>query len=298
MKPIYSLSILALASFTSLSAMANNHDSLASDTIVDVSDARRIILTEQDSVINLSIVGSADDPNYKFSYTKALGDQSESLVTEAANKWDFTFGFQKNKKTGHISRNTFNIGGIGFGFVTALNAPAGMDVKMASFYEIFTDIFGYSHHSKSGHHVYSVAFGLNWRNYRMTGTQRFVKGVNNVTITDYPEGAEIDFSRIKVFSLTVPFSYTYRFNDDFNIKLSAILNFNTYASIKTRYVLNGEKKKEIYKNIHQTPVSVDFRLGFNWKEVGIYAKYSPCKVLDTTYGPSFQGFSTGFTFLF
>lgn len=128
----------------------------------------------------------------------------------------------------------------------------------------------------------------------MTGKQRFIKDSGtDMSIGAYPEGADIQFSRIKVFSWAVPVMFTHETKNNFNFSFGPIINFNTHASMKTRYKLNGEKYKLTDDNIHQTPVTVDIQASFGFKTLGFYVKYSPCNVLDNTYGPEFSALSVG-----
>jgi hypothetical protein len=116
-----------------------------------------------------------------------------------------------------------------------------------------------------------------------------------VKLADYPEGAEVKFSRLKVFSWTMPFMLNYDFNRKIDFSFGPVLNFNTHASLKTRYTLDGKKEKETAKDLHQNRVTVDLLATFGVGSIGIYAKYSPCKVLNTDFGPDFRGFSAGMT---
>lgn len=86
---------------------------------------------------------------------------------------------------------------------------------------------------------------------------------------------------------------THKTKRNFNFSLGAIVNFNTHASLKTRYKLDGNEYKLTDSNIHQTPVTVDLQAAVGYKTVGFYVKYSPCKVLDSTYGPEFSALSVG-----
>ena len=49
------------------------------------------------------------------------------------------------------------------------------------------------------------------------------------------------------------------------------------------------------KDLHQNRVTVDLLATFGVGSIGVYAKYSPCKVLNTDFGPDFRGFSAGMT---
>lgn len=87
--------------------------------------------------------------------------------------------------------------------------------------------------------------------------------------------------------------FSHEFENKLGFSLGAIVNFNTHASLKTRYNLGDEKVKLTDNNIHQTPVTVDFQVSISCKAVGIYVKYSPCNILDTSYGPKFSALSAG-----
>lgn len=268
----------------------------AGDTIVNVLRAGEVLLTESDSTLHLRIRGCDRDTAYRFDYRRETGRETATLLEERSRSWDFSFPLAR--KSGKCSSKEFTMGGIGFGFVTAHDAPREMDVDMSASYEIFADLFGILTSFRDRAHEFSVGMGIDWRNYRLTGKKRFVKETNDVVVTDYPEDVEIQFSRIKVFSLTFPFRYQYNVTKKFSVNAAAILNLNTYASIKTRYRQDGHKIKEMHKNIHQNPVTVDFMLGAQWRMVGIYAKYSPCDVLKKDFGPRFKSFSTGFVFFY
>lgn len=264
----------------------------AGDTIVNVQNVGEVLLTENDTTLHLSIKGCGEDTTYCFDYRKELGGGNVRLLEERSSNWDFTLfmGRKRSRKSSHF----VTMGGVGFGFVTAVGAPDGMNVDMSSSYEIFADLLGIHTSYYHGRHDFSVGLGIDWRNYRMTGRRCFVKDDDGVHVTCYPEGAEEDFSRIKVFSLAFPFRYEWKAAKKISFNVAAILNLNTYASIKTRYTQDGHRMKDVYKNIRQKPVTVDFMLGARWNMLGLYVKYSPCDVLNKDFGPRFQTLSTGF----
>lgn len=270
----------------------------SSDTIVDVTDVNRVTVVEDDNVVKLRLQGNRDNPYYEFNYERTTQSSSHTSYSEHTSNWNFGSLLKKKKTT---NRNWVGgldfLQGFSFGMVGVTGAPQGMETSFGSSYEFMTELLAYEVASPRRRHHFSVGFGLNWRNYRMTGQQRFVKSDNGfVTLEPYPEGADVSFSRIKNFSLIVPFHYAYRIARNFYVDAAAIVNFNTYASIKTRYKLDGEKHKDFAKQIHQTPMTVDFMLSLSYDVIGIYAKYSPCNVLEKTYGPEFQYFSTGLVF--
>ena len=127
----------------------------------------------------------------------------------------------------------------------------------------------------------------------MTGHTRFVKEGNNIVLDNYPEEADIKFSRLKTFSITVPLMINQAIGRKAALSLGPVVNINTYGSLKTRYVLNDEKIKEKSKNIHQNSATIDLMAKLRLNSIGIYAKYSPSNVLNTEFGPKFSSISTG-----
>lgn len=287
--------LLVMAAAMTLTATAAG-PAAAGDTLLDVRDAHRVILTENDTVMRLRVAGCGSDKDFSFDYSKTCSPEAAATVEQRASKWNFSLPLSGKKQASSWEMRFY---GIGFGFVSAVNAPEGLDVDMSSSYEIFWDMVGATYLWGNQKNEVSVAFGLNWRNYRMTGRTRFIKDAdNNISLDGYPGGADIQFSRIKVFSMTFPLRYRYNFTKKFSASLAAILNVNSYASVKTRYKLDGRSIKEFDKNIHQKPVTLDLMASVCCSAFGIYAKYSPCDVLNSAFGPSFRSFSAGVSLFF
>ena len=273
------------------------------DTILHKTDVKEVVLTDNDSIVALTIKGTKDEPDYTFNYEKQMKAGAVSKLTEHSIFGFDLFYSKKNKQNRKLLSDALMTGGLSFGFVTTTGAPEGLDVDMGSSYEISWEIFNVYKASRCGHHAVSAGFGLNWRNFRLDGRQRFVKTPDGISLADYPAGADIDFSRIKVFSLYLPLRYTVNLSDDWALSAGAILNFNTYASVETHYkeVTNfptldtkvTSRVQESIKKLHQRPVTVDFLAQLNWRGVGLYVKYSPCQVINPDWGPDFSSLSTG-----
>lgn len=269
------------------------------DTVLNKTDVKEVVLTDADSVVSLTVKGTKDDPGYTFHYEKRMSADAVSKIDEHSIFGFDLFFSKKRAKNRRLLEDELRTGGLSYGFVTAIGAPEGLDIDMGSSYEISWELFNVYKASRCGHHAVSAGLGLTWRNFRLDGRQRFVKTLDGISLDDYPDGADIDFSRIKVFSLMVPVSYNYMPARHWLLRFSVIPCFNTYASIKTRYRnAEGQKVKDMAKHIHQSPVTVDFRVDARWHGVGLYAKYSPCRVIRSDFGPKFTPFSTGVSLFF
>ncbi len=267
----------------------------ANDTIVDVRNPHHVLVTSSGNNTEITISGLDSAPDYHFHYSKFSDPDALTDIEQKASRWDFSIPLRHHGR----SSTDVNCGGVGFGFVTAFGLPEGAEIDMGNSYEIFFDLISLKYNSASRKHTLSVGFGFDWKNYRMTGKKRFMKDGTNIIIDNYPEGADINFSRLHLFSLTFPFTYEYFFTKNVSGYVGAILNFNTYASLKTRYHnAEGDRVKEFYKGLHQRKLTVDLTAGLRFKWFGAYVKYNPCHVLNPDFGPAFTSLSTGVTLFY
>lgn len=286
--------ILLATSFLAATGLyAAQQDSLTVTNTVQIDKPDRVTLTQSDNRLTIDI--EREEGNPEFRYTREVNiSSSEPVVTKERNSnWDFNIPFRKQKTSTRRRYNEFVIKDFKLGLSKVMNAPDNLNADMSSSWEITTPSLGWAYYPWYSKASFSIGIACSWRNYRMTGKNRFVKKGNELHIEPYPKEADIQFSRIKVFSWSVPLMFSYESSNKLGFSLGTIVNFNTHASLKTRYKLEGEKVKLTDNNIHQTPVTVDFQASVSCKSVGIYVKYSPCNVLDTSYGPKFSALSAG-----
>ena len=266
------------------------------DTIVNVCDAKQVSVVTSDSLLEVNINGQKDNPSYRFNFRHPLSERATTVISESS-EWDFSFfsmpgskKWQPNKSR-HLDVNTTYID---LGLSSAVNADSRLNVNMGSSWEIYLNLCSLVgiEGKKS---ALNLGFGFGWRNFRLKDDVRFCKTGNKISLENYPENAEIDFSRVKLFHLSFPLSFSYALGKTGYADIAVIPNLNTYASIKTRYKLDGDRQKDFNKKIHHNTTTVDFRLALYWKNLGCYFKYNPVNVFNTTYGPKFQTFTTGIT---
>ena len=254
-----------------------------------------------------TVKGSEGSEEYSFSIIQSGNIKENKTVYKATDSsWNFEIPFI-NKKESIISKDRpfcphsdFSIEPtFGMGLVSATGQGEDVDLAFSngSFEFILDDLVVFSYFTTRRSSL-NCGFGLNWRNYRMTGNKRFIKDIDGVSIGNYPDNANVKFSRIKIFSLTLSFLYKYRFNDNIGLGLGPIVCFNTGGNIKTRWSVDGEPAKDRQYNIRQTPVTVDFKALIYVKPFSLYFKYSPCNVLTHDRGPAFRSMSAGILFGF
>ena len=268
------------------------------DTIIVVNQAKKVTIEKKHNSMSVKVEGSEDNPGYFYSQRMEVDSTAAVIIEEKNADWDFNIPFiNKNSKTKKY-RGNLCVGGFGFGVVNAIETSEGMDMDMGASYEFSLDhLLRFNYNVLPATSV-SMGFGMTWRNYRMTGRTRFIKEGDKLVLGAYPEGSDIKFSRLKVFSLTVPFMINQSLGRKVVFSVGPVVNFNTHASLKTRYTLNGEKVKEKNNNIHQNRMTVDLMAKLRFNSLGIYAKYSPSDMLNTDFGPKFRSFSTGITLFY
>ncbi|MBQ8874783.1 MAG: hypothetical protein IJY60_05700, partial [Bacteroides sp.] len=242
------------------------------DTIIVVKNPNQVTIEKTRNSMSVKVEGSADNPDYYY-LQKMEVDSTAAVITEEKNAdWDFTIPFIGKKKENRKSRMNLCVGGFGFGMVNAIDAPDDMNVDMGASYELMWDnMLKLNYYVVPNTTSISMGFGMTWRNYRMTGRTRFIQKGDNLLLGSYPEGAEIKFSRLKVFSLTVPFMINQSLGRNVVLSVGPVINFNTHASLKTRYALNGEKVKEKSNDIHHSKMTIDLMAKLRFKSIGVYA---------------------------
>ena len=264
---------------------------------------QKVTVKKENGTTTINITGDNDGAEYTYYITSTEDDSNTKTVyKETDSSWDFTIPFVTRKKS---SLSTQQRGRLiidptfGFGVIGATGQGEGVDLSFGngSFEYILDRIVGLEYMTTRNSHI-GLTFGLDWRNYKMIGNNRWIKDGDRTLIANYPDGTDVDYSRLRTLSLTLSFMYGYNFNRYINMKVGPVVSFNTRGNIKTLYSLNGESFKEKQKNINIAPVTVDFRAELNFRFVGLYFKYSPCNVINSNFGPAFKPMSAGLQFSF
>ena len=292
MKKLLTLCLLAVT--------ATAYASTDNDTLT-IEKPRKVDIITGDSVQKIKVYGREGNDNYTYENSIQLVDSNYVSETTINKDWGFSVGIlgkQKKPSWGYPYEGTSLSMHLGLGLCSAIGASDPVAVSVGSSWEIMWTIAEWMRYQYGRHDGYSIGFGIGWRNYRMTGFHHFTKASDGTIGTErYPDGTEPDFSRIKVFSLQVPIMWQHRFNKRWGFALGPVINFNTYASIKNRYTdVNGDKQKELFKNIHQQPITIDLMLNVNIMNVfNVYCKYSPMNILRSSYtdNTKFQSLSFG-----
>ena len=188
-----------------------------------------------------------------------------------------------------------------FGFVGGVNQADGVSINMAQSYEIGLDNLFIAETDLSQRIKLSTGLGIVWRNHRMTNRQMFVKHDDgSITVEPYPEGANPKFSRVHTWGFVVPVKFSFHLSTIKRVlsnstvfSIGPELYFTPHASLKTRYSIDGNKKKLKDSNLHFNKVTVGLQAELLVGDIGIYYKYNPFPVLDTDYAPQFSSMTIG-----
>ena len=294
MKRIVYLSFIIFhLSFSSVAAQ--------NDTLV-INEPNKVTIVSNDSLQRIIVNGRRGDSDFVYQNTIRLVDSNyESHVSISRDHWELIPSLPVGR-----SRNTENEGAVqydhrnvitahlGVGFTAPTKADSRLDFSTFKSWEFFANVIQWDHAmDRRWRNIFSFGLGIDWRNYRITDDMLFTKNMGgDVTVDRYPLEYEPKFSRIKVFSLTATLRYEHDFGHGFAIGFGPVVNFNTYASIKTRFKFLGEKQKRIEKNIRQRPITIDWMLNMRISDFPFYVKYSNDDVLKDG-GIKFRSLSFG-----
>ena len=262
------------------------------DDVVVINKPKKVTIITNDSLQKIIVNGKDNDESFVYQSTIQLVDSNYVSITNInKDRWELVpsikVGQNKDGESGYVITAHF-----GIGFVSPTKCDERIDVSTFRSWEIFATI-AQCDRTVSKNNIVSLGVGIDWKNYRMTNDMRFVKGPDgNVGIEKYPLEVSPKFSRIKVFSVTGTLRYEHDFGKGFALGFGPVVNFNTYASIKTRYKMYGDEHKIVDKHIRQRPITVDWMLNARIADLPVYCKYSNNDVLKDG-GLKFRSFSFG-----
>ncbi len=285
------MTIMVLAALTLAAGAQEN------DTVV-IHNPRKVTIVTGDSLQRIIVNGKEGDDKFTYQNTIRLVDSNYVSTTRIGrDRWELIPSVKVGKKKDGAEGRTYEnaiSAHLGIGFTAPTKADARTDFSTFKSWEIFATIMQWDHYFERRHrNSVSLGFGIDWKNYRMTGDTRFVKAPDgNVALENYPLQVSPDFSRIKVFSLTANLGFTHSFDKDFWIGFGPVVNFNVYGSILTEYSMYGDDIKRKEKDIRQRPITIDWMLRLGIMGVPFYLKYSGDNVLKDG-GVKFRSLSFG-----
>lgn len=194
-----------------------------------------------------------------------------------------------------------DLAGFYWGGNTALGAPDNMNINLWKSTEIGFDLPLWSPEITKSF-LFHLNLGFNWKTFRSTDADKSFE--KDYTTKEVYVGAPkylgkdgcVDFSRMKIFSLTLPLLFEVKATDKFSIVAGPVVNFNLHGSIKTKYWNDRDEYVVFTSNgLRQEIVTVDLKGMLVWDKLGLYCKWSPMRQLKKDYAPTldFSGISFG-----
>lgn len=315
MKKIVAITLLSLicasAAFAQIRPRLNtkgeklNH---LSDSLIIVysPDSIKISNSWKNHPAKVEVFGSESDTSFHYDYTVSVvpekkeisfnvNDDRKHRASSDAQRYDFSEPFYRKLKNKAIDWDKRLMPG-NFGFALISTGSDVPDFRLQRSYEIFLDLDGNAYLSKSGRHTLNYGVGFCWKNLSMTKEMMFKDDEGKINYSKaWPEHSDPKVSKLRVFSFTVPVTYSCDIASGFGFTLGPVVNFNAWSSIVNKYRLNDEKQKDKYKGTRCNPVTVDLMFQLNFRQIGAYVKYSPMNLMDTDYWPEFKCLAVGLT---
>lgn len=283
--------LLAPATLSAAAALPTS----VGDTIINVEDVHRVVVTERADTLCVDLRGLGADSTFRFRYGHAAADSAViSVETRDGRSGRFPFLHRAPGQLRHWSGPL-----VAFGFLLTPGAPADMATSMAASQEAYVELGAFHRYTRNERHDFAAALAWEMNFYELAGHRAFHKdAAGRIVLVPYPEGARIGFSRLWVMGLAVPLRYTFHFSRHVQASLGAHVRFNFAGRLRSRCYLDGIEREERTGRIHQSPVTVDFKASVDVHHIGVYVKGSPCRVLRDGYGPSFSNLSVGLQYVF
>lgn len=276
---------------------------IKSDTLLNITVPARMIITENDKGMRVVVEGSGEDGFTASTFTEYTSDAAVK-TTKNPTKKDWIERWADGNITKIREGKSwwdFMISGVAIGLVNPINqAPTGGLQWSKSIEICWMSCIGVKYGFAKQSSI-SLGLGFDWRNYKITTSDRCLVSNDNKGIEwgSYPDGSKGKNSRLKVFSLQFPLIYSWYIpKSSLIFKCGPVLNFNTYASLKTAYEdASGNKIEDFTKSISARRFTVDFFGSLSYNSLlGVYVRFSPMKVIDSPSTLNFQPLSVGVTF--
>lgn len=273
------LMMMALTVCTAASATEMN------DTVVFNHPSKVTVMTN-DSVQKVKVSGKEGDEKFYYESKVDIKKSTSKMIKKSVTEDD----------------NGLVID-LGLGWAAPTNTPDGHGFAVFRSNEVF---FGlrYCYTPKNALQTYSVGLWCDWRDYTVPKNNLITKNADNiVAFGEFPAHVSETSSKIRVFSLSVPFLFKQKFGkkSKTSLSLGPVVNFNVRGRILNEWTDGDNEYEQSTKEVGQRPVTVDFMGVLEYDGVGLYCKYSPMSVLKNksekgVENPQFHSLTFGLFF--
>lgn len=275
---------LRIILFSIMLSALGAHAEERQDTVVSYGNARSLTIQETPEGVAVEVIAGNGDVD--LFYNQTPGDR----LIRSTSRFN-------RIRCGCCDRWHLTCGGLNFGFVTTPSVSSSLRPDMGKSLEIgWLNIIGLERKLSRSWNM-SVGVGVDWRNYRSTTGLVFNPDDGHVEISgERPDGYR--FSRIKIFSVQFPMLFTKTFHRVAGatpaVGFGAIFNCNPHASVKTSWKDEQGKRRSISSDrVAQRKFTIDFYGQVSLGSFGIYARYSPYRILTGEHAPDYRSLSAG-----
>jgi hypothetical protein len=255
------------------------------DTVVFNNPSKVTVMTN-DSVQRVKVSGREGDEKFHYESTVSINKSTTRII----------------KKTVTDDENGLVLD-LGYGWAIPTNTPEGHGFAVFKSWEWMIGL-RYCYTPKKALQTYSVGLWCDWRSYTVPKNNMISKNADNVVVFgEYPSNVSETSSKIRVFSLSVPFLFTQKFGkkSKASFSLGPVVNFNVRGRILNEWTDDDIEHETSTREIGQRPVTVDFMGILKYGDVGMYCKYSPMSVLKNksengVENPQFHSLTFGLFF--
>ena len=254
----------------------------------------------------MEVFGSESDSSFKYTFTNSkiarrdtsrfrlyIGRDSDEEGDHS--RLDFNLPFYHKVMNKTYARHSYRVEPGNFGMALLNVNSDNVNFRTQRSYEVFFNLCD-DYFKLSSFMTFNYGLGFSWKNFAMTKGGMMTKdGEGNVQIGEWPEKSEPKVSKLRVFSVTFPLVFGVNVYRGVGFSVGPVVNLNASSSIVDKYRLNDEKQKDKYKRAHCNLATVDMMFQLNFRDVGVYAKYSPMNIMDTDYWPEFKHWAIGLT---
>lgn len=281
--------IQPIAAALLLCAVTQAYAQAEADTVINVADPTRVIVTENGAETTVEINGTARNPNYHFLYSVT----SDTTTSQAPA---ISLPFVGDRMNPGVKSQCTLFNDIYFGLTVPYHAPEPMRTS----YDCGIDnVIGYRYNL--GRTGASLGFGIGF------GTKVLItrRGMTPQRIGDAfalvpaPEGATDVHGNLTTWSFRLPVYYRQRIYRSIAFKLSAVLNYNFTSRAKTEYTIGDTHYTSKVDGLHQRLVTPDFVLTVGTTDFGgLTVRWSPVPMFKSAYGPRISTLTFGLTLAF
>jgi hypothetical protein len=268
------------------------------DTLV-VKHVDKVTIETTDTAQHITLKGADFSSAFRYEQRIAIKEPSDVRRKFSSLKDFNRVKLTKNRKGKENKKGDVDASGhIFLGLETMTGAPSDWEFKLWPSVE-FGGAITIDWYPFGAKNVWSIGFGVDWRNYRMSKSTFINKDADGVLfMAPYSYEQTDRRTSLNIFSLQIPVLYTHKFaqDGDWGLTLGTFVNFNTsgYGFRKFSYQGEGYEIERHALGLHQ--VTLDFFLGFDNPAVPVYFKYSPTTPFKSSRGPKMHQLSFGFWF--